>query len=293
MEETKIQALTPSSPSFKNIFSKKPPRPSNLITHCHICHLQFSAIHKGYECSVCKKGICKEHILVRTAMTLLPVCDDCERGRIKKEIARELAPQYKSLKGDMNWMLKEKEKIKAEITGKTEIISRLEIQTKNNEKTYAQRLENIEKKIEEENQREKTVQNVVESLKNALNESKSSEEQMKKKKEDKEEEIKAEVEEIKELKRSEEDVLYKIDEINKEMRKMIPAGKLKSISCRKCYGVLKVNFKERLREALRNEGRESLFASLMSRASVKSTNDLVKPTMEPMTRQYCQQCMLL
>mmetsp|Transcript_9645 Transcript_9645/g.9604 ORF Transcript_9645/g.9604 Transcript_9645/m.9604 type:complete len:191 (+) Transcript_9645:310-882(+) len=190
-------------------------------------------------------------------------------------------------------MLKEKEKIKTEIIGKNEIISRLEIQMKNNEKTYVQRLENFEKKIEEENQREKTVQNVIESLKNALIESQNSEEQMKKKKEIKEEEIKVHIEEIREMRETEEKFLNNIDEINKNLRNTIPAIKIKSIACLKCYEELKETFKEKYMEALRNEGRESLLTSFILKASVKPTEGTKRARMESITRETCKQCILM
>lgn len=292
MEESKVQVLSSSSPKFKMLFSKKPPI-SNTNTCCHICTVQFSALVKRNECSVCKKGVCKEHIFVRTAMTLMPICDDCEKDRIRKEVAKEMTPQYKALKGDMNWLIKEKEKFKTEMAAKNEIISRLEIQEKNNEKSYLQRLDNIEKKMEEENQREKTVQNVIDSLKNALNESKTSETQMKQKLDTNSDEIKEEIQGITILKSEEEKLLFKTDEINKEIRNMILAKEIKAIACKKCYDQLKIKFSERLKQALANENRESLLSSFFSRASIRPTRNLQRNMQEPMTRDYCKQCLMM
>lgn len=229
--------------------------------HCNICNANFTISLKSHECSECYTLVCEEH--ANKSPTDQPVCDDCLKGRIKKELNIEFTYQLSSLKKELSELKGYKSEKRKTITSMDIQINSLQDKLRNEEKSHQHRIEDIDRQTKEE---EEKVNKFQQEQKEVVSQAQTSQEKTKSLCENLarlNESIQSrKLErsgldgEVNELKEKSEGLLEKNQEL-------ITYGRVRTMSCSKCHKVIKHKFKNEIIDILKFEGHEEMIASLI------------------------------
>ena len=252
-----------------------------LNQHCPVCKTNINFLKKKVECSNCKLLVCKNHSVKHENSNHF--CDLCEKSIIKTTNFSDLIFQINSLKADLEYIKKDKNKYKKTIMTKNEIIARLEKQYKTSQMTHQEKVDAIERKIEQEHNKQISENKLIEHLEQSLLESRKSEEVMMEKLNFLMQDFNTVNIENQELLDDQKFLLSKLDNINLELRGVAPINRLRLISCCDCYVKIKADFFEVYRTASILEGNESF----TSRAS-----QVLAALPETIEKKGCAACII-
>ncbi|CAG9318377.1 unnamed protein product [Blepharisma stoltei] len=247
--------------------------------HCNICNASFNLTLKPHECSECYTLVCSEH--VNNSPTDDPVCDECLKGRIKKELNVEYTYHLSSLKKELSELKAFKSEKRKGIASMDTKINELIDQTRSEEKTHHKQVEDFEQKTKASLDQIKQLEEEEKKLKNEIERSQANTKQLKEKL--------VSVNGAQQSRKLEKTGLEtEVDEFNEQETKLLEENqqlityqRVRTMSCSKCHKTIKQRFKEKIIEILRFEGHEEMIASL--EGEIKTG----KKDQEEVTRNPC------
>ncbi|OMJ78170.1 hypothetical protein SteCoe_22061 [Stentor coeruleus] len=240
---------------------------------CPVCKTSIGFLSKKVECSNCKLTVCRDHSVMHENSNRF--CNICEKNLLKNQFFPDVAFHIKSLKSDLEYLEKEKSKIRNEVLCKNDIVNRLEKQYKSNLAIHEEKLEILNKKILQEQNKIVSEQKLIVHLQQSLAESQKSEEAMVEKLNFlMQENHKAKLD-FEEMTENQKFLIGQIDKLNNELRGLAPLSRLTLLSCSSCKKNIKYEFYEVFQTVFILEGRES-FGSLISQANKTTSETEIK-----------------
>ena len=227
---------------------------------CCVCMKTLSN-KKIIECNDCSETFCKDHIKVDDT-SHVATCTDCFKKKIYLDVSSEMETQVLDAKAQLSTLKEKVKTCKKHLKDKKATIERLDGQVKINEKKYARKFENLEKKIEEESKRSESVFHATESMKIALRDCNMNENSTREKLEKIQIDYNMAQTELDTLKQENYRSKSSIQDSTSKMKNCVPYSRLRNALCNQCKYKIKSNFKDEI--VLGNQGKESLIASVLA-----------------------------
>jgi len=244
----------------------KPPK--SETSGCYKCKASFSLKVPSIECPFCSRRFCRQHVRGSSKSSDL-ICDYCEKQHLKEKLKEETRPQLESLRKELESLLEEKEIQRQEVKVKTGALTRLEKQLQNSSVQHKDKINSLNKKINQETEAKNRLDSVIMSLKSAWNESSENETFVKNKFQRLEKEKLEEEKELVTMHKTLSQLTITLDGLNSQLRDTVEFTRLKILSCPECYKKLKVELEAQIKEILNHEGRQSLMKSFFKRSSIR------------------------
>ena len=228
--------------------------------HCTQCHKGIKG-NSAKVCSECSLKFCDKHIKINDN-EFTAICSKCFRSKIHLEVSMEMESQILGAKSHLHELKGKLKSSKKDLTIKHTTIDKIQNLLKANEKSHEKKIENYEKRLDEESRRSDTMVNVAENLKEALSDCKYNETSATDKFELSEKEKIDSTIESDILKQENIKLKAEIQSHSVKIKKFISYGSIRQFACNLCKQRIKNAFHEIILSG--NQGKDSLIESVIS-----------------------------
>ncbi|CAG9318810.1 unnamed protein product [Blepharisma stoltei] len=232
---SKSLSLKPNgSPDFKN------------DNKCHICEKKFSLTNRRHHCRYCGNSVCEDHSTkrrVRDESKKARICDNCDREIISGEIKDEIENEMIRLQNELQSVRELNERLSKEHKEKFSRVNSLEAELTNADKSQKQKEQDLQNKLNQEEERGAKARTEVEELRRALEQSHSCEREIN----DKCAEYEARLANLKSegeiLRERKEELITQIDHLTNKLKGSLPLDQIKMLLCPKCQQKLNQTYR--------------------------------------------------
>ena len=258
---------------------------NNGDQNCCICNQSLFLIHKKFNCSRCNRPVCKYDRYLSESGAYL--CEDC--FSMEPEIKDEVMGGQGKVKEELQKVERIRNHYKEEIVSLKEATERNTDLIQSTEKIHAQKMIDLEQRLNQETCRRAQVSDINKSLIPILDQSKESLADSQKLLEKLSGELQKEEETQNELTQEKDQLERFLGSLQAKFVNSVNVVKLRSTLCRICYHRVKLEYRDLLVEVFTAQDRGSLVDSVV--ASGKEHKE--KKKADPVTNQICKGCSLM